>query len=233
MQCALNGDYGPEDHPGVPMTLGELVADAVACRDAGAGSVHLHPRRSADGLQSLDPATHDPVVAAIRAAAPGLEISCSTQQEIDLGDAPDRIAAVAAWAHPPDVVSLNLSEQGAVELGEALIERGIGIEAGVFTLDDADALLAAPWAGAIHRVLVEVIFEHEDDAAVRLAHEIDVRVAALGRPRIWHGDARANWAVVDAGLAAGVGVRVGLEDTLIGRDGGAAPGNAAQVEDVA
>ncbi|MGI8726413.1 MAG: 3-keto-5-aminohexanoate cleavage protein [Solirubrobacterales bacterium] len=40
----------------------------------------------------------------------------------------------------------------------------------------------------------------------------------------------ANWAVVDAGLVAGVDVRVGLEDALVGRDGEPAPGNAAQVE---
>jgi hypothetical protein len=109
------------------------------------------------------------------------------------------------------------------------LERGIGIEAGVFTLDGADALLAAPWASLIQRVLVETIFEHDDSSAVDLAWAIDERVAVLGRPRLWHGDARANWAVVDAGLAAGVDVRVGLEDTLIGRDGGPAPANAAQV----
>ena len=131
------------------------------------------------------------------------------------------------------MVSLNLAEDGAIELGSVLLECGIGIEAGVFTLAGADKLLAAPWAGAIHRVPVEVIFEHNDAAAVELARAIDARVAVLGRPRLWHGDARANWAVVDAGLAAGVDVRVGLEDTLIGRDGGPAPGNAAQVAETA
>lgn len=233
VQCALNGDYSRIDHPDVPVTLEQLVDDAVACRAAGAGSVHLHPRRPADGLETLAAETHDAVVAAIRAAAPGLEISCSTQEDIDLGGAEDRIAAVRAWTSPPDLVSLNLAEQGAIELGSALVECGIGIEAGVFTLDGADALLAAPWASDVHRVLVEVIFEHDDDAAVELARAIDARVAVLGRPRLWHGDARANWAVVDAGLAAGVDVRVGLEDTLVGRDGGRAPANAAQVAETA
>jgi uncharacterized protein (DUF849 family) len=38
--------------------------------------------------------------------------------------------------------------------------------------------------------------------------------------------------VVDAGVAAGVDVRVGLEDTIIGRTGGPAPSNAAQVADL-
>ena len=232
VQCALNGGYSGEDHPDVPVTLEQLVDDAVACFAAGAESVHLHPRRPADGVESLAAETHDAVVAAIRAAVPELEISCSTQEDIDLGVFGDRIAAVRAWTSPPDVVSLNLVERGAIELGSALLKCGIGIEAGVFTLDGADALLAAPWASAVHRVLVETIFEHDDDAAVELARAIDERVAVLGRPRLWHGDARANWVVVDAGLAAGVDVRVGLEDTLIGRDGGRAPANAAQVADI-
>lgn len=229
IQCALNGDHGPADHPDVPVTLAELVRDAVACQAAGAQSVHLHPRRPSDGIETLAAGVHDGVVGALRAAAPGLEVSCSTQEDIDLGGAADRVAAVRAWIAPPDVVSLNLAENGATELGAALIDAGIGIEAGIFTLDGAAALLAAPWADRVHRVLVEVIYEHDDSHAVALARAIDERVAGLGRPRLWHGDARANWAVVDAGLALGVDVRVGLEDTLIGRDGGAAPSNAAQV----
>lgn len=229
VQCALNGGYGPEDHPAVPVTVDEIVADAVACQAAGAASVHLHPRRPQDGAESLAAEVHDAVVAAVRAAAPGLEVSCSTQEDIDLGPVPDRIAAIRAWRNPPDVVSLNLAEDGAFELGAALLERGIGIEAGVFTLEGAQRLLDAPWAPAVRRVLVEVIFEHDDAAAVGLARAIDARVAVLGRPRLWHGDGRASWAVVGAGLAAGRDVRVGLEDTLVGRDGGPAPANAVQV----
>lgn len=232
IQCAQNGSYTRDDHPDVPVMREQIVADAVACRDAGALSVHFHPRRE-DGMESLAADVHDAVVAAVRAAAPELEISCSTQEDIDLGGAPDRIAAIRAWTNPPDLVSLNLVEEGAIELGAALVDRGIGIEAGVFTLEAADALLAAPWAEQVHRVLVEVIYEHDDRTAVDLARAIDARVAPLGRPRLWHGDARANWAVVDAGLAAGVDVRVGLEDTLFDRDGGPAPSNAAQVAAVA
>ena len=229
IQCALNGSYTGDDHADVPVTLEQIVADARACHAAGAASVHFHPRRPDDGAETLGAAAHDAAVAAVRAAVPELEISCSTEQSIDLGGAPDRIAAIRAWASPPDLVSLNLAEEGAIELGDALLARGIGIEAGVFRLADAERLLSAPWAGAVHRVLVEVIFEHDDASAVALARAIDARVAPLDRPRLWHGDARASWAVVDAGLAEGVDVRVGLEDSIVGRDGGRAPANADQV----
>jgi uncharacterized protein (DUF849 family) len=233
IQCALNGDFGHEDHPDVPVTLEQLVLDARACWEAGAASVHLHPRRARDGIESLAADTHDAVVAAVRRAVPDLEISCSTQKDIDTGDAADRSEAVRAWRDPPDVVSLNLAEAGTIELGHVLLESGIGIEAGVFTVSDADALLGAPWAELVYRVLVEVIFEHDDARAVSLARAIDERVAGLGRPRLWHGDARANWAVVDAGLAMGMDVRVGLEDTLFDRDGTRAPSNADQVAQIA
>jgi uncharacterized protein (DUF849 family) len=112
----------------VPVSLEQLVADAAACSVAGAGSVHVHPRRPADAIESLAAESHDAVVAAIRAACPRLEISCSTQEDIDLGTAPDRIAAVRAWTAPPDVVSLNLAEGGArvdvrVGLEDTLIGR--------------------------------------------------------------------------------------------------------------
>jgi uncharacterized protein (DUF849 family) len=131
VQCALNGDWSRADHPEVPMTVEQLAADALACRRAGAGSVHMHPRRPGDGAASLAAEVHDGAVEAVRGAAPGLEISCSTQEAIDLGAAADRVAAIRAWGSPPDVVSLNLSEDGAIELGVALLARGIGIEAGI------------------------------------------------------------------------------------------------------
>lgn len=229
IQVAQNGNRAPGEHAALPVSRDELAADAVACRAAGARAVHLHPRRPADGVPSLAAAVCDPVVAAIRTAAPELEISLSTSDEIALDDAADRIAAVSAWRTPPDVVSLNLVEPGSVELGAALLDRGIGIEAGIFDLDDADALLAAPWASRVTRVLVETIFEHDDAAAVELARAIDARVAPLGHPRLWHGEDRATWAVVAAGLAAGRDVRVGLEDAVVDADGALAPSNPDQV----
>ena len=64
---------------------------------------------------------------------------------------------------------------------------------------------------------------------VDLARVMGARVAVVGRPRLWHGDGSATWAVVDAALAAGHDARAGLEDSFIGRDGGLAPANADQV----
>jgi uncharacterized protein (DUF849 family) len=230
IQCALNGHRSPTEHPAIPVTPAQLAASAAECWAAGARSVHLHPRRAEDGRESLAAGSHDAAVAAVRATLPQVEVSCSTQEDIDLGGATTRIEAIEAWTQPPDLVSLNLVQADAVELGAALLGRGIGIEAGVFSLEDADALLAAPWAERVRRVLIEILDEEEDgEAAVDLAREIDARVAPLGLPRLWHGHARATWAVVAAGRARGRDVRVGLEDTLVDRDGRPTASNAQQV----
>ena len=122
IQCALNGDYTAADHPAVPVTLEQLVADSAACHAAGAASVHLHPHRP-EGGDSMAAAVLDPVVAAVRAAVPGLEISCSTHARIDLGGAADHRAAVRGWTCPPDAVSLNLEEPGSIELGDGAARR--------------------------------------------------------------------------------------------------------------
>ena len=192
VQCAMNGSWRHHDHPDVPVTLEEIATDAAACQRAGAASVHLHPRRPRDGTETLAADAHDAVVAAVRRAAPGLEISCSTQEQIDLGGLPDRHAAVRAWRTPPDLVTLNLSEDGVTELGNTLLDRGVGIEAGLFTLADAETFLAMPWAAQVHRVMVEVIFEHEDAKAVGEEREVDARVAPLGRTRLGDGGAQAE-----------------------------------------
>jgi uncharacterized protein (DUF849 family) len=232
VHVALNGGFPRGAHAALPVTLEELVADAKACQAAGASSVHLHPRRPADELESLAAGVCDPVVAAIRAGAPGLEISLSTAESIELDGAGGRIEAISAWRTPPDVVSLNLAESGSIELGSALLDHGIGIEAGVFELADAEALLAAPWRARIRRVLIETVYERDGASAVALAKAIDARVARLGKPRVWHGEDRATWAVVDAAIAAGREVRVGLEDTVVDPDGSPAPTNPEQVKRV-
>jgi uncharacterized protein (DUF849 family) len=230
IQVAMNGARARGEHPAVPLTPAELAADAAACWAAGARSVHFHPRRPGDERESLGADAHDAAVAAVRAAVPGIEISCSTQEAIDLGGTRDRVAAVQRWRTPPDLVSLNLEQADAVELGAALLDRGIGIEAGVFSVADAEKLLAAPWAARVHRVLVEILDEEADgEAAVAQARAIDALVADLGRPRLWHGHARATWSVVAAARAIGRDVRVGFEDTLVDRDGEPAASNAAQV----
>jgi len=122
---------------------------------------------------------------------------------------------VDAWTVLPNFVSANLSEPGAADLCAVLVRRGIGIEAGVWTVDDARALVALGLASQCLRLLVEAQ-PRDPGEAVAAAAAIDAVLdgAAITLPRVDYGDGLATWAVLDAALDRAHDVRIGLEDTL-------------------
>jgi uncharacterized protein (DUF849 family) len=220
VQACLNGGRTRQEHPAVPHTPAELAADALAARDAGAFALHVHPR-DARGAQSLSAKTCDAAVAAIRAAAPRLGVGLSSADTID----PDpfaRAAAIRSWRRRPDFVSVNFSELGWVGIVRAALRVGVGVEAGLASVADAEELVRSPFTHQIVRALVEV------DGGVEEATAIS-RLLPAEVPQLWHGYDERTWEVIQAGAAAGFDVRIGLEDTLVLADGSVAADNAQLV----
>ena len=121
VEACLNGGRARSEHPAVPQTSGELAADAIAVRHAGAFAVHVHPR-SADGTQTMNAAACDAAVGAIRAAVPGMPVGLSTSEAI-ARDPFARAAALKTWRQPPDFVSVNFSELGWAGIVRAAVAR--------------------------------------------------------------------------------------------------------------
>jgi uncharacterized protein (DUF849 family) len=147
--------------------------------------------------------------------------------------APDvgaRVAAIRSWTSGPDFASVNLSEDGHREVMTALRGSGIGVEAGVWSVEDVGALAESGFAGALVRVLVEAE-DHDAATAVARAAAIDRALdhAGIDGPRLHHGAERATWVVLRRAVQAGHDIRVGLEDTLEREDGTPAAGNAELV----
>ncbi|RSN09378.1 hypothetical protein DMB42_18940 [Nonomuraea sp. WAC 01424] len=232
IKACLNGSRAAGEHPRLPLTPDELAADAVAVRRAGAGAVHVHPRDAA-GRESLAATDVGAATSAIRAAAPGLPVGVSTGLWITGGDVPARLDAVTAWARlpaaaRPDFASVNLSEPGFGDLARALLEAGIGVEAGVWSPSDAATLTASGLAGRMTRILVEVIDAPSEEAVPRAAAVLD-RLDGSPVPRLLHGEGPATWPLVTEAARLGLATRIGREDTLLDPDGGPAEGNAALV----
>lgn len=240
LQACLNGDRA---EPQVPKAPAELAQATAACVAAGARSVHCHPR-DGDGHETLAPADVAAAVHAIRAASPRTELSLSTGLWITGGDVDARARAIAGWTERPDLVSLNLSEEGWTELAALLAERGIGIEAGVWTTTNVEELaesgLVERWGrgsrghGRRHLPVRRILVEPPSDSgldAVALAADIDAALdaAAIPTPRLHHGNGPATWTVLDAAVPLGRDIRIGFEDTLVLPDGSAAADNAALV----
>lgn len=226
VQACLNGARRSDFHPQLPLTAEAMARDAAACVAAGAAELHIHPRGS-NGRESL--AAVDATVLAVRVACPGTLVGVSTGAWIEK-EATRTRDAIAAWSELPDYASVNLSEPDAPAVMALLTRRGVGIEAGLASVADAERFLALPDRGRVFRILIE-IGEQDSGAAQGIADGIAAALDRAGsrRPILLHGFDATVWPFVAIAHRRRWSTRVGLEDGKHSPDGAIAPGNAALV----
>jgi uncharacterized protein (DUF849 family) len=231
IKACLNGRRAASAHPGVPVTATQLALAARVSVAAGAQALHIHPR-AADGQESLLARDVGAAVAAVRTACPGTPVGVTTAQWAAPGPAA-RQRLVAAWSdlddrQRPDFASVNVSEEGWRELAAALAAAGIGAEAGVWSISDAEAVARFEPASGWLRTLVEV-------SGVPAAEAVSYADGILGRldrdPVILlHGEDESCWPLVAHAGRLGLPTRIGLEDVLTGPAGEPVSGNAELVQ---
>lgn len=69
IEAALNGPWGRERQPGIPVAVEEIVADGLAAADAGAAIVHVHAYDASTGRQNDQWETYARIIEGIRAKA--------------------------------------------------------------------------------------------------------------------------------------------------------------------
>jgi uncharacterized protein (DUF849 family) len=225
VKACINGARTPDQHPNLPVTPDQLAAAAIAAHRAGAQAVHMHPK-SADGVDSLQGDVVGAAVRAVRAAVPGLPLGVTTGFWA-LPDAQARLRAVEAWTVLPDFASLNWHEPGSEELAHLLLDKGLGVEVGLF---HAEAV--ASWAKSdLAKHCMRAMIELQGDADVAEAEDMLERVFAVGSPApvLLHGLDESCWPLLEYAGERGVQTRIGLEDTVKLPDGSVAPDNGALV----
>ena len=228
VQACINGARPPGFHPALPLTADTMARDGAACIAAGAAELHLHPRRP-DGRESLDAATIDATMAAVRQTCPGTLIGVSTGAWIE-GDERRTLAAISGWRELPDYASVNLEEPGAADVMHLLHQRGVGIEAGLASVADAERLVSLDRSSHALRILIEIT-EQEANEAQAVADGIHavLRRAEVRRPLLLHGIDATMWDFVALAARRRWSTRIGLEDGSRLADGATASGNAALV----
>lgn len=162
-------------------------------------------------------------VNAIRDAAPGLPIGVTTGAWL-VENPRDRVRLIEQWDVLPDFASVNWHEEGAEDVAAAILDHGVGLEIGLWSLAAARSWVSSELRSECLRVLIEL----SSNATVVLADEIlDVIGAESGV--LVHGEEESCWPAVRFALDRGFGIRIGLEDTLELPDGSSAPDNAGLV----
>lgn len=221
LQVALNGD---RIHAAVPRTPTGIADAASAVVAAGAHSVHVHAF-DRNGRETLDGAACADVLRQIRRRCPETPVSLTTSAAI-VANPTERLRIVDAWTDLPDLVTVNQGEPGIIELCELLLSRGVALEAGLLTSDDARGFVASGLAERCRRVLIEPL-DLDPDAAVQHAATMEEIVVSAGisTAQVHHGYGVACWAVNRRALDRGHGIRTGLEDVTVLPDGSPARDN--------
>ena len=207
VQACLNGTRPNDFHPRLPLTAEAMAQDGASCVAAGSAELHLHAR-GPDGQESLSAV--DATILAVRHACPGTLVGVSTGAWIENTEEQTR-NCIASWRELPDYASVNLSEPDAPAVIELLHRRGIGVEAGLACVVDAERLITLPDHGRVFRVLIEPD-EQNLSAARSIVDEIAAVLsrASMRRPVLLHGLDATVWPFVELApetMVTAVGLR--------------------------
>jgi uncharacterized protein (DUF849 family) len=225
VQAALNGTRTRAEHPAIPITPAEQATEAHASVAAGAGAIHVHVRDE-DGNESLAETDVANTIDAIRTACPGIPIGIGTGAWI-IPDLRYRLSVIRSWNTLPDFASVNLHEAGAAEVIALLLERGVGVEAGIWNAPAAVSLIRSGLADYCLRILLEPA-EASCSAQTNLLQMEDALIGAKP-PRLLHGLGHCAWRLVEMATTRHYDTRIGFEDTLRLPDGSTAASNAELV----
>jgi uncharacterized protein (DUF849 family) len=232
IEAALNGGRTRAEYLTIPCTPQELAVAAKECVAAGAGAIHFHARNS-DKRETVNADDVAAAVTAVRTAIPGVAFGVSTGAWI-LPDPKLRHEAVSRWTVIPDFAGVNFKEEGAKELAELMLSRGIGIEVGLSDVHGTELFVRSGLAAKCLRILLEPM----EEAVVRALWMLDSIETVLARarvtlPRVLHGVDQTAWPILDEAVTRGYDLRVGFEDVLTLPDGSVAGSNAALVAEAA
>ena len=225
IQAALNGTRTRAEHRAIPITAAEQATEAHASVAAGATAIHVHVRDD-QGNETLAPDSVGATLTSIRAACPGVPVGISTGAWI-IPDLRRRLAMMRSWEVLPDFASVNLHEAGAPQVIQFLLDKGVGVEAGIWNAPAARTLIDSGLADHCLRILLEPA-EASCNARANLV-QIEAMLSGTTPPRLLHGMGRFTWLLVELAARRRYDTRTGFEDTLRLPDGSIAESNAALI----
>ncbi|MCZ7659593.1 MAG: 3-keto-5-aminohexanoate cleavage protein [Xanthobacteraceae bacterium] len=121
IEAALNGPWGRERQPAIPVSVAEIVADGIASAGAGAAILHLHAYDEATGRQRDDWETYARIIEGIRARVDA--IVYPTIPIAGSGFAGELATPQERYRHLDELARRGLVEWAVVDPGSVNITR--------------------------------------------------------------------------------------------------------------
>jgi uncharacterized protein (DUF849 family) len=225
IEAAINGRRTTSEHPKIPINPQQQAHQSALAVSAGAGAIHVHPRNSM-GEESISPEDVGAALDAIRPACRTVPIGISTGAWI-VPRTNARFELIERWNILPDFAGVNFHESGAVKTARLLLDKGVGVEAGIWNVEAANIFRQSGLSNRCLRILVEPAQE-PGNAEERLK-EIESALSGIECSRLLHGFETLTWSFIALASSLGYETRVGFEDTLTLPDGSPARDNGELV----
>lgn len=124
IEVALNGPWGPKRQPRAPHTNASIIAEALACAQAGASIIHVHVYDETTGRQRDDWEGYAPVIAGIREKADVI-----VYPTIPFGEAATAPKGADRFRHLEELGKRGLLEMAAIDPGSTNITHWDQIQA--------------------------------------------------------------------------------------------------------
>lgn len=228
------------DHHGLPMTIGQTVAAAATCQQAGASVLHAHVRDE-QGQHSLDVGLYRELLAEMAMLVPDMLVQITTeavgqyttQQQMDLlTTLQPRMASVALR----ELVPTSASEAQAKQFFHWAREVQVHLQIILYDTVDVNYLTHLRLAGVIPaetNCVLYVLGRYRENLCAE-PHELDSFMRPIN-PELWFTCAfgQHEHDCMTRAIDQGGHARVGFENNLWLSSGELAPSNAILVAQVA
>lgn len=244
LMVAPNGARrGKKDHSGLPVTDSEIVAEIVACANAGADGAHVHIR-DADGKHEIDPGHYRAILDQLRDAVPDIYLQVTSESADRYSGAEQRDMMRALV---PQHVSVAMREMvrtpadwsDAQDFYEWARASNVDVQHILYSPEEVrtfcDSLDAGRIPGNHHLIqLVQGSYARGSTGMRELSDYLREMVTENGHTFDWmlcSFGAEETDSLVAAARAGGK-ARVGFENSLWNKDGSLATDNATRVREV-
>ncbi len=119
LEVALSGPWTRKNQPRIPVSVAEIVADGIACAEAGAAIIHVHPYDEATGRQKDDADIYARIIEGIRAKVDAIVYPTLPSDPVPGSE----LSGVGAHRHAPveelarrGLIEWSLVDPGSVNL---------------------------------------------------------------------------------------------------------------------